>query len=50
MRIFGKEQRRLALAKKEEIKINELFGLDDFSMAIDEFQDPFITCCFVNDD
>ena len=35
MRIFGKEQRKRSQAAKEEIKINEMFGLDDYTMSID---------------
>lgn len=27
-----------------------MFGLDDYTMIIDDFPDPYITCCFVNDE
>lgn len=27
-----------------------MFGLNDYSMVIDIFPDPFITCCFTTDD
>ena len=27
-----------------------MLGLNDWTMAISGFPDPFITCCFVNDD
>ena len=33
-----------------ELNINEQLGLDDFTMPIDNFPDPFITCCFINND
>ena len=32
-----------------EFCINERFGIDDWSMAIEDFPDPFITSCFVSD-
>jgi len=50
MRIFGKEQRIKKDIRATEIRFNELFGLNSYSMPIDEFPDPFITCCFINDD
>ena len=50
MRIFGKEQRKRRQIHKEEVRFNEIFGLDDYSMSIDIFPDPFITCCFTTDD
>jgi hypothetical protein len=50
LRIFDSKAAR---SEKEiedtEVKINEMFGIDDYSMPIDDFQDPFITCCFVSD-
>lgn len=27
-----------------------MFGLNDYTMVIDIFPDPFITCCFTTDD
>jgi hypothetical protein len=27
-----------------------MFGIDDYTMTNDDFCDPFITACFVNDD
>ena len=50
MRIFGKEQRTKKEIKLQEVKFNEMFGLNNYSMPIDEFPDPFINCCFINDD
>ena len=50
MRIFGKEQRDPHQVKLNEIKINEMFGLNDFTMPNEVFNDPFITCCFTEED
>ena len=50
MRIFGKEQRTKKEISSSEIKFNELFGLSNYSMPIDGFPDPFINCCFIDDD
>jgi hypothetical protein len=33
-----------------ELDINAELGLDNHTMPINNFPDPFITCCFVNDD
>jgi hypothetical protein len=33
----------------EDVKINELIGLDDYTMPNAGFEDPFITCCFIQD-
>lgn len=32
-----------------EIKITEVLGLETLTMPIDNFNDPFITCTFIND-
>ena len=50
MRVFGLEQRDEEMIEKNEIKINEMFGIDDFTSPNNEFPDPYITCCFVGDD
>ena len=31
-----------------ELNINEALGLDNHTMPIDNFPDPFINCCFVD--
>ena len=49
IRTFGFESRTQEEIDSKELKINELLGIDDYSLAIDNFQDPFITCCFIND-
>lgn len=33
-----------------ELDINKELDLDDHTMPIDNFPDPFITCCFINND
>ena len=33
-----------------ELDINQELGLDDYTMPIDNFPDPFITCTFINND
>ena len=50
MRIFGKEQRTDEEARRSEINLSEILGLNDFVTPIEEFPEPFINCCFVNDD
>ena len=35
---------------ENELDINEKLGLDNYTMPINNFPDPFIDCCFVNDD
>ena len=34
--------------EKRELNINEALGLDDHTMPIDNFPDPFINCCFID--
>jgi hypothetical protein len=49
MRVFSKEQRSQDFIEKSEINFNKIFGLDDFTIPIYEFPDPYITCCFIDD-
>lgn len=49
LRTFGRNTRSEEEIKDSEVNINELLSLDDFTMAVSNFPDPFITCCFVND-
>lgn len=35
--------------KENELDINSALGLNDHTMPIDNFPDPFINCCFVED-
>jgi hypothetical protein len=50
LRVFGTEQRDQKQIKLSEVKLNEMFGLDNFSMPNEELCDPFITCCFISQD
>lgn len=45
-----KPQRPPEVIEKTEFKINEELDIDNWTMAIDGFPDPFIVCCFVADD
>ena len=36
--------------EKEELDVNKELGLDNHTMPIDNFPDPYITCSFVNDE
>ena len=49
VRVFGFEQRDIDTIEREQLNINETFSIDDYSIAITEFPDPFITCTFIND-
>jgi hypothetical protein len=49
LRMFGKKTRTAREIKKDEVDINELIGINDYSMANEMFPDPFITCCFIDD-
>lgn len=50
LRTFGRETRSIEEAQASEININELIGIDDKTMAVSNFPDPFITCCFVSNE
>lgn len=50
VRVFGFEQRPREQVEKEDLNINEKFSIDDYSIAITDFPDPFITCTFINDE
>jgi hypothetical protein len=49
VRVFGFQQRDIATIEREELNINERFGIDDYSIAITDFPDPFITCTFLTE-
>ena len=49
LRTFGKESRDEADIEADELNINKLIGLDNHTMCIFTFPDPYITCCFVTD-
>lgn len=43
VKIFGLDM------ETREFSANERFGIDDWSIAITDFPDPFITCTFLSD-
>tara|TARA_B110000285_G_C15136215_1_gene627098 strand:+ start:509 stop:961 length:453 start_codon:yes stop_codon:yes gene_type:complete len=49
LRKFGKVTRTPKEIENDQIDINSELGLDNYTMANEEFPDPFGTCCFVND-
>jgi hypothetical protein len=49
VRVFGMEQRDIEQVEREELKICDVFSIDDYSRAISDFPDPFITCTFISD-
>lgn len=49
MRTFTKEQRYQRQIDEDEVKFNDMLGLDNFTVPNDEFSDPFITSCFITD-
>jgi len=50
LRNFGKVKRTEEEIKENELDINALVGIDDWTMAIQDFPDPYIVCCFVTDE
>lgn len=50
LRTFGRNTRSAKEIAESEININDLIDIDNKTMAVNNFPDPFITCCFVSDD
>jgi hypothetical protein len=51
VRTFDKNQRTEEESLAETLDVNEVLdNMDDYTMPIDGFSDPYITCCFINDD
>jgi len=50
IRTFGESTRSDADIAAEELDVNKELGLDNHTMPIDNFPDPFITCVFVSDE
>lgn len=48
-RVFGSTERDQKEIDRTELKINEWFDIDWNTMANDEFNDPFITCTFIDE-
>jgi hypothetical protein len=49
LRTFEKSQRTEDEITNNELDINGLLDIDDWTMAIDGFSDPYIVCCFISD-
>ena len=49
LRTFSDKNRDEKEIEEDELDINKLLGLNNHTMPIDNFPDPFITCCFIND-
>ena len=49
LRTFGKETRTLDEIAENEVEINALLDLDDYTMVNNEFPYPFATCSFISD-
>jgi hypothetical protein len=50
LRVFGKETRDPETIKREEFDINSALGINDYTMPIQGFADPFCTCSFIDGD
>jgi len=50
LRTFGKESRTEQEIDDDEVCFNDIFGLDNYTMANNDFSDPFITCTFITND
>lgn len=49
-RIPWKPDRTPEEISKCEFDVNKELGIDNYTMAIDGFPDPFIVCCFISND
>jgi hypothetical protein len=50
LRVFDRENRNAKQIADTDFNFNDLLGIDNWTMAINNFPDPFITCCFVTDE
>ena len=50
IRTFGKETRTEKEIRRNEFKVNEAIGINDYTMPIAGFQDPYISCTFITDE
>jgi hypothetical protein len=49
LRVFGKEQRELK-DQFDQLDINKVLNLDNHTIPVAGFPDPYITSCFIDDD
>ena len=50
LRVFGKTTRTPEEIAETEFDINKALGIDNFTMPIEGFSDPFCTCSFISND
>ena len=50
LRTFGETTRDEEEIKETELDINKELGLNNYTIPIHNFPDPFITCCFCNEE
>ena len=50
LRTFGQVTRTIEEIEEEELDINKELGLDNHTMPIQNFSEPFINCTWINDD
>lgn len=50
LRIFGKERKEQQEFLDEEFDINKALDINDYTMPIQGFPDPYINCAFVTND
>ena len=49
-RNFGEKTRTLEEIEENELDINKQLGINNHTMPISNFPEPYITCCFTSDD
>ena len=50
LRVFDKNERPQDQCEREDHDLNKFVGIDNNTMPIEGFNDPFVNCAFVNDD
>jgi len=50
LRTFDRTERTEEEITKNEVCFNDLLKINDHTMPVSNFPDPFITACFINDD
>ena len=49
LRTFGNYKRTQQQIEEEELDINKELGINNYTIPIDNFPDPFITCTFIDE-
>ena len=49
IRVFGETNRTQSEIDQNELDINKELGLNNHTMPINDFPDPFISCVFIDD-